>query len=793
VGYKSKFLISTKPRDLRLSMNAKGLVTWRENIKWLQQSKGRSMRAKLVQRVSWIFGAALVAASWGLGQSVQAADSSVSAESNDGELQEIIVTAEKRQERLSDVPISVTAIEGDQLEALQITSLTDLAAYVPGLSIDNGGTPGQNLVVLRGLNTSSSSAGTASLTATYIDDSPVGTSSQSDRPAQIGLDMMPYDVERIEVLRGPQGTNYGADAMGGIIKYVLKLPDLTQFEVRAGADGSFTDQADAGNWYGRAAINIPLIADTLGVRASGFYTIDAGYTNNIGADQLRSNTVKEEGGRFSALWKPMEALSVQASFLIQTIHADDRSGVTVNSSTGQPIYGNYSWFSNYTEPYQQQTSFASLDINWDLGFANFTSVSSYSYLNSKEVRTDLTELFGQYTPGYSAANPALAYSYADDIVPVYAEEVRLTSKGVGKLQWMIGGLYSFQEPVEFYSLPTFNPVTRAPLPLDDNLYFQSNPQLNHTYDVGEFGNATYLFNKRWDLSAGIRYSQDRQTSCGTGGGVLLGGVTSYNCSGIPNQENITWMTNTRFHFDDDDMLYARVATGYRPGTGCATCGVPLFDIPAFTKSDSLISYEAGFKGDVIEHRLSIDADIFYINWSDIQITLYKAGFGSYSGNGSNARSSGAEFTSHYQATSNLRFDLTASFTNAHMGESDSAIGAVKGDALPDTARWSGALTTEYRWPLQNASVLSVGGGYHYRDSEYNQFPTLLDPYTIGPENIVDLHTGYERQNVTLRLYVRNLLNDHAYTGLLLLTNPQAPSYVPLQPRTVGLSVDYRLK
>src|ERR1700722_8460902 len=205
-----------------------------------------------------------------------------SAESKGQSIEEIVVTAQNRPEKLIDVPTSISAIGGDRLESLQINTLADLASFVPGMSVQELGAPGAREIILRGLNTSYNNATTASTVATYIDDLPVGSSTAAGRGGQYGADLQPYDIERIEVLKGPQGTLYGANTLGGLVKYVSRQPDLNQFEARAGTDVAHVNDAGGADWGVRAAVNLPIVPDELAVRISGFKKHDAGYINNIG-------------------------------------------------------------------------------------------------------------------------------------------------------------------------------------------------------------------------------------------------------------------------------------------------------------------------------------------------------------------------------------------------------------------------------------------------------------------------------------------------------------------------------
>jgi iron complex outermembrane receptor protein len=245
--------------------------------------------------------------------------SGVIAATDDASLEEIVVTAQKRAEKLLDVPASVSAISGDRLQSLQVNSLSDLANYVSGLSVSAGGAPGFRTIVLRGLSTSYSNATTGPLVGTYVDDLPVGNSTAGARGAMYGLDLNPYDVDRVEVIKGPQGTLYGANTMGGLVKYVLRKPDLANVGVQMGIDSEDTDGSGKPSWGTHGAVNLPILTDTLAVRISGFFKNDAGYVDNAALGTQDVNHSTESGGLATLLWQATDRLAVRAAILTQDI------------------------------------------------------------------------------------------------------------------------------------------------------------------------------------------------------------------------------------------------------------------------------------------------------------------------------------------------------------------------------------------------------------------------------------------------------------------------------------------
>jgi len=249
-----------------------------------------------------------------------------------GVLEEIVVTAQKRSERANEVPQSITAISGDSLRSSNTQTLTDLAARVPGMTVTGSSGVGANQIILRGITSGSDISPSV---AVYIDDIPYGGITVQSRTTNTAFDMGSFDLERLEVLRGPQGTLYGAAAFGGLVKYVLSPPSLQSFQVKAQLDGSNTDGGTFNNGL-RAALNLPFITDTLAVRMSVVRNHDAGFIDNAfdGAKNIDASTV--EAARVSVLAKPLGWLSLRATVLGQDINRDGSNQFDLNPARGRP-------------------------------------------------------------------------------------------------------------------------------------------------------------------------------------------------------------------------------------------------------------------------------------------------------------------------------------------------------------------------------------------------------------------------------------------------------------------------
>ncbi len=304
-------------------------------------------------------------------------------------LGEVIVTAQKRSEAIADIPMSVSVVAGETLERQRVENFEDLAALVPGLSLVSA-TPGITRVTMRGINT----GGVASTVGIYLDDVPFGSSSGLANAAILSGDIDTFDMARVEVLRGPQGTLYGASALGGVIKYVANAPSTDGFEGRL--QGSVEDVAGAGLGYGlTGVVNIPM-GDSFAVRASGFYRTTGGYIDSIGTDPIPAlqdpsvnivdgtlvegdiNDSEVVGGRVSALFTPSETFSLDLSVHYQNIDSDNQGSFEVDPATLQPQDGRRVASRYHNEPTDIEYRLYSATLDWDFGGVSLQSVTSYS-------------------------------------------------------------------------------------------------------------------------------------------------------------------------------------------------------------------------------------------------------------------------------------------------------------------------------------------------------------------------------------------------------------------------------
>lgn len=705
-------------------------------------------------------------------------------------LAEVIVTAQKRAERVEDVPTSMTVLDGDEISKTEPLSLSDLSGYVPGFFATNStGVAGRTQLTIRGVATDS--AGLGALVATYVDDTQVGSSSAAVEGSVFTLDMMPYDIERIEVLNGPQGTLYGAGAMGGLLKYVFRAPELNVFEGHVGGSASYIDRTAGISGGERASVNIPLIHDRLALRISAYEQRTQGYIDNVALGVKHWNPATQKGGRFSALFQATDTLSIKVTALIQQTLADGEGTVQLDPLTLQSVGGPFGTIINGTENFSSRTQLYSAAVDWNLPFAALTSTTSWQRFHIREnydatyQQSDTVNMQpGGPFPGNTEPEP-LDFNLKGK----FTEELRLASITAERFQWMLG-LYFTRE----YSLnqqqilaldangvpiPTANPLLYFYLPWDYR-------------EQAAFTNVSYKFTDNFEVSAGGRYARNEQTSAATAYGVFVNGLTPPSSPETVNLSEgvFTWMVSPQYHFSKDSMVYLRAANGYRPG-GYSFALNP--GVPTIFGPDKLTNYELGVKSVMLDGKLSLDFSVYDIEWKNIQVNIVdpRTQF-NYFGNGATARSRGFETAAYVSPAKGLRVGVTLGLVDAHLTSDAPGIGAVSGAKLPFSSPLTASLRVDYNHALANGMTLQAGGGYRYAtNSEASvEAPGAL---LVQQPRPVDVYAGLDFGRGTLRLFVRNAFNSQPIPLKVdqPTPGPPYPPLVPELPRTVGMNVDFQ--
>lgn len=701
-------------------------------------------------------------------------------------LEEIVVTANKRAEPLMTVPAPVTAISAAQLDRLEAVQFSDYAATVPGLNLISD-REGETQIVLRGITTGSPVNSTV---AVYVDGAPYGSSTSEALGGWLQPDLDPSDLQRVEVLRGPQGTLYGASSLGGLIKYVTVDPDLNAFDGRIELGGdSVQDGADG---YGvRGMLNIPLAANTLGFRVSAYDRRDPGYISDPQLHASNINGTRVDGGHATLYWKPTGSLSIKLFTIVQDIigqgTSDEDVNVTGNSIV--PIYGDLKQVRYTPEPLDVKYRLYSGTINYDMQWATLESISSYSTQQQSQI-FDQTALFGALATQLTGI-PDFGTSTGSGLsLDKWTQELRLSSPSGSRLEWLGGLFFTHEDSGRNEPTYTFDTLTGAQLLPINTLFFAYLD--SHYTEYAGYGDLTYHFTPAFDVTAGLRYSTNHQTFLSDEDGIFAGGPSTV--SGTSSDHSVTYLVTPKYQFDSHNMLYARVATGYRPGgPNAPTPSEVAAGVPNAYRPDTLTDYDLGYKASVLSNKMTVDLSAFHIDWQHIQILTDYNGI-TTEGNGGSAASDGAEAAVTLTPVNGLNVSGNMAYTKARLTEDAPGVNGRNGDELPNVPKWAGYLDASYSFPLAQA-IGFVGTDFHYEGNRESGFVTgspqsFVRP-VMGSYTTVDLRSGIDYRRWTIELYVKNLGNT---VGIENLTSMNLSGYTDpwtaavTQPRMIGLSI-----
>jgi iron complex outermembrane receptor protein len=705
------------------------------------------------------------------------ADSNSNAESTMGvQLQEVVVTAQKREQRLMDVPVPVTALAADKLLGSNQLRLQDYYSSVPGLNLalDNRGSPA---VAIRGLTTTIYGNPTV---ATVIDDvSYSGSTGAAFAWAATEFD--PNELGQVEVLRGPQGVLYGASSLGGLIKYVTIKPTLDGVSGRLVASGS-TVENGSGGYGGSGAVNIPF-GETFAVRASAFYRHDPGYIDNVLTGQHGINDADVGGARVASLWRPSSDLSVQLSALYQSSDTNGSPNIETQNVTGMPLGDQQQSYIRNTGGYQRRLHAYSAKVEYTFGPVTLTSISGYA-VNTSDGSFDTSNL--PVTIALSTAFFGVPYTawVEHNETRKFSQEIRLTGSIATRADWLLGGFYTDETTDLNGGQYAFQGLSGMRLGHWDT---SSGPV---TYrEPAVFANVTYHFTDRFDIQGGARYSEDRQGFQQTSSFGLSEPSASPELSS--KEHSTTYLISPSLHLTPDILVYGRIATGFRPG-GINTALLADSVHPRTFSPDKTRNFEIGLKGDFFDRALTLDASIYSIDWKDIQITVSDTTTTeSYATNLGQARSRGVEMSLEGKPATGLTIRGWAAFSDATLTQafpSGAAIG-VAGDRLPYSSRYSGNLEAQQEFPLfaqatgfAKVSATYVGNREGEFSAGFGAGRQVYPSYTT-----LDLLAGAREGSWSAKIYLDNVTDKRGVlAGGIGTLNAYAFTYI--RPRTAGLSL-----
>jgi iron complex outermembrane receptor protein len=695
-------------------------------------------------------------------------------------LQQVIVTAERTREPLLKVPMSVTALSGSALERSAFYNLQDFAGNVAGVSLIEHGSLGTQ-VVIRGIT--SGSAPINSAVATYIDETPF-TAVGANGALVITPDLDTFDMQRIEVLRGPQGTLYGADALGGLVKYVTNPPDPTAF--RASVEAGLTSVYGGATGHDlHEMINVPL-ASNAALRLVGYGAYYPGYIDDPSRGLDHTNSSHFTGGRASLLFVPVPDLSIRLDALYQQRLWNDVNNEDVNPGSLTPIYGPLIQEKLISSAGQTIVQLYSANIKWDSPVAELLSATSY--YSSQPSDTEYDPALNGFVSTILGGTYGVAVGFA---VPIRAitQEFRLTSSQRDRFRWLAGGYFTNQRQNEDEAILPINPSSRQVIEnFSPNI---GDFKIPSTYkEYAGYANLDYDITRTVTFGVGGRYSTNRQTFHENGFGIFGAGISFGNAS---SESVTTYSSDLRWTFLPRQMVYARAAEGYAPGGPNSI--VVGSTIPGSYTATRTRDYEAGIKSGLLDGRLTAQIDAFHILWSNIQLLATVQGF-TGTVNGGTAQSDGFEWEFAYQPIGGLTANFNGSYTRARLTEDTPAsVNGHAGDRLPGVPPWQGSIGVRYEHELVGPYSAFAGLNWQYTGSRYSDFVAASSRQTLPRFNIVNLQAGIAKDNWLATLYVKNVANEFAinYVQPESLTGGRgAQNATVYTPRTIGLTVTMNL-
>ena len=729
------------------------------------------------------------------------AQNSSATENADVGLEEIVVTATRRSERLQDVPLSISVLSQAELTQKGIVGYEGMAREMPG-AVLNVASDNNVRLTARGISTNGWGAGLQTTTTLYLDELPLSTIGNT-----VTLNPNLYDIERVEFLRGPQGTLFGSGSLSGALRILTKSPDLAHYDASALVDIGHTPDGGGMRQRYNAMVNFPLIEDKLALRVVGFHRDEEGYVDNVGTGVENSNALEDSGGRAILLWQPTDRLSVRLLGSYEDSHPQD-------ASLTNPTLGERKRYSTRDDLYTSRMQIYNATVNYRFDAAELTSSSTYSNADGF-FSVDLAGTFARAIPFY------LHDEYETD---TFVQELRLVSTPGERIDWVVGAFYLDRDldlVGQQQSSPEFL-ASRGITGLPADATFNSFGSDTRTYELAGFGELAYHLTDQLTLTGGLRYGKYGGTLDTDAGfnsiyfTYALRGIraplplvpVAATSTRFDSAERTSWKASLSYEPSRDLTTYVTVSTGYRTPVYNARAGsVSIVNpndlvIPAGAGSDDLTNYEIGLKARWLDGKLTSNLAAYYIDWRNIQVQANRPSDSvQFATNVGRAVSQGLEAEITVTPVRGLTFGLNASFNEAEVKElsAQEAVisGAQKGSRLA-SPHLQGSFFGTYNYKFGGA----VTGFSSFQIAHVGSFPNGF-PNSPGTQGVrsplydstdsysyVNVQTGLGIDQLSATLYVENLGNSDA----VVYIHPESfvdSRYSILRPRTYGVRLGYQ--
>jgi len=766
------------------------------------------------------------------------------ADAQTDEISEVLVTATRREERLQDVPISVSAFRQDKIDSQGLRDIDDLTRLSPGITFQrngNGSSANYNDessdISIRGID---SQAGT-STTGIYIDDTPI----QSRHIGFGAVNAFPalFDLDRVEVLRGPQGTLFGAGAEGGVMRFIAPQPALSGESGYVRSELATTRRGDT-SYEAGAAFGAPIIDGVLGFRVSASFRHDGGWVDRanytlspdqtpvlqeVSTGQGDANWHETLTLRGALKWAVSDTLTVSPSFYYQDLHINDTASYWVALS--DPRSQRYLNGNALTNPSRDPFWLAAIKVDWDLGRAQLTSNTSFFHRNQHSTSDYTQYLRATYAsfgllPSIFPQPADQGYATFRDEQKNWYQELRLASPSNSRLTWNTGAFFSHLD--ENIPEDIFDRTLRAqildysgydlcdPLECPNGRIFHGPQDRVIDKQIALFGEVKYKITDTLSATAGIRVSKVDFYGTSFQGGPFLGTPDS-TTTASGSEKPVTPKAVLSWQPDADNLLYVSASKGYRVGgvnVGVGTiCGgdlqtLGLTEAPGKYSSDNLWSYEAGAKHTLLDHRLQINSSLFWIDWRNIQQNVYLPSCGEqFTANLGHVVSRGGDVDIQFKPASSVFLQLTAAYTDARFTRDSRAAGNTppivsEGDRLPG-APWSFTLAAEKTFVGWSDYTPYVRADFQYTTAQTALLAgtdprnALIDTTLPGLPSTKDLQLrgGFRCHGYDISLFAQNVLDQHPtlFESRDIANDATDQLYFGrgVRPRTYGLTVTYR--
>lgn len=694
---------------------------------------------------------------------------------------EIVVTAAKREQSVRDVSGSVSAVSEATLQKLNAQSLSDYITRVPGV-VFNDYQPGVSEVVIRGIASSTYHEANQATTGYYLNELPLG---EPGFPLVIP-DVDAFDVSRVEVLRGPQGTLFGSSSLGGAINYVVNEADPARFD--AGFEGMASTTKGAGElgYAVKAMVNTPLITDKLAIRLVALQRVDAGFLDSPGTGTDGSNDLRVRGLRGSIVFTPTETTRISLLSMYQEYDLDDQTYVFITPGR------NYTRPNTVSEYQDSDFQMHSLRAEQDLGFATLTAVGSYT---KKKASSRFDYGLGFFDP--RTGTPLVGIGFGNSKTEY--GELRLASPDGGRLRWLLGANYTRlrgfgNDRLQLEGIADYvdaNPGQFGGQPssvITPDDFTSRSTYRNHVTEKAIFGEINYDIVDQLTLTLGGRVFEYRTRSQATlAPNIDLVPAFDY-APDADKQSDFIPKASLTFKPNDDFMVYALYSEGFRIG-GLNVFALPYPNLPQSFGSDTTKNYEIGTRFDLIDGTLSVDLTAYHIDWGNIQARLFTPDTRAYTVNGGGADIDGIELSLTLRPTRGLTFASNVSYNDARLSSllPDSFApggGYAKGSRLPGASEWIISNSVDLTFPDSSLKP-RVGLSHRYMSSAPVAFGAALEK---GDFNIIDLNASVTvSDRIEVSLFAKNLFNQYG-----ILNAPFSFAGSVVRPRTVGASVRFSL-